>query len=461
MNSACLLLALLVTTQTPDATSGGAWQPVPDWSSTQADEPRSSEVVPIQSGISTTNRQDAQVPSSEQDVTPAEPVRRPNPVSVGSSGAKEQNPTDSPTAIESGPTRLVNQILDFSADSRLTGRPLSLLAALASTRDTNQQMVVVHGYWDAVSLVGQYRIRRRESAELESFEARSEDKLLLLAARASAAAACNEAQIAAMAARQRLVQQATPISSSPQATLPLPTDRPCASRYNTRYELVFAARPAPPQAWLMEQTLPLRREAIGHRADAVDAARQALDTSRQAYRDGQANFERVLTALAAWSQQQQAFLRTVCDYNHDIARYVDSALVAPTDNATLVAMLIGPRLEPQAESPTTIGQAARRGVVFPIDSNFRQGPTPTLAPTADRVRAAGHVEPIDSRSGLNGSSDSRWGRTEPTRDVTPDLFPGGDRLVPVRPRESATSDDQQPATDNEPEAPKVLVVPAE
>ncbi|MBN2216916.1 MAG: hypothetical protein JW719_06035 [Pirellulales bacterium] len=362
------------------------------------------------------------------------------------------------------PPQVVARALEPLKETPLAGHSLSLLAAVSAARDTAGQVAVVHVYWDAVGMAAQYNLRRRERAVLERLEPRPGDELMVRMARASSDAAVVEAQIAAVASQHALAERTlAPLAS---ASLPLPNDRPCAAPYETRFEQLFASRPAPAQAWLIHRTLPLKWQAIEKRANAIATAEKALTVSREAYRRGEVDLENVLAALAAWSRQEDALMRNVCDYNHDIADYAAAVAVGPADGATLVSMLIGPSMEPVPEPASGPVGITRIGEPIPLEPSPWTRPRPTLAPAEGTIQPAGHLEPLLDPASSAGSPEGK--SPSPRRapvDGTPNLFPLDEgRLVPLTPNgKAASSNDQRPGepSDDEAEAPKMRVIPVE
>jgi len=380
----------------------------------------------------------------------------------GAPGAGRASAIKSPASGDT-PTDLVARALQPPQGTRLAGRPLSLLTALAAVRDAQQQRAVIHAYWDTVALVARYNIRWRALAILDRFDPRPGDELATSAARASAAAAVVEAEIATIGSQHALAEHA--FLSFPSADLPLPSDRPCAGPYETRYEQVFARRPAPARAWLIDRTLPLRREAIDRRAGAVAAAQQAFVARQRAYQLGSSDLASVLAALAAWTQQEDALMRNVRDYNNDIADYATEVQVGPTDIATLVSMLIGPQPLGEPAAPMTGPLSA--GIPTTTPSPWAQ-PIPTLAPPEGAVRPAGNVEPLPARA---SSPPREAAQPRQLDDELPGLLPINGQMAPTAPnRKTAPVEEPKPTepkptepkpASDEDEAPKVLVVPAE
>lgn len=390
-------------------------------------------------------------------VTPDQPL-----VEMGN--LPEKPTADSAKQQDFLPPHVVARALEPPKETPLAGHSLSLQAAVSAARDTAGQVDVVHVYWDVVGMAAQYNLRRRERAVLERLEPRPGDELMARTARVSSDAAVVEAQIAAVASQHALAERTlAPLAS---ASLPLPSDRPCAAPYETRFEQLFANRPAPGQAWLINRTLPLKWLAIENRAKAVAAAEEALTASRDAYRRGEVDLENVLAALAAWSHQEDALMRNVCDYNHDIADYAAAVAVGPADGATLVSMLIGPSMEPMPDPAGGPVGITRIGEPISMEPSPWTRPRPTLAPAEGTIQPAGHLEPLLEQAASAGLPESN--APSPRRapvDGTPNLFPLDDgKLVPLTPNgKAASSNGQRPGepSDDEAEAPKMRVIPVE
>lgn len=411
----------------------------------------------------------ATTPAAGATAAPAQPLVEIVDLPGSSKSATTGPPPDAATEV-------MTRAISPPEGAAVAGHPVTLAEALAIVRDTDGQRAVVHAYWNAVAKIAQYNIRSRGRTILERLDARSGDELALRAARESAAAAVDEAQVAAIAAQHELGQKAfLPLAPN---ELPLPTDPPCAGPYETRYDELFANRPAPGQARLIHRTLPLRHTAIEHRAGAVQAAAGHLDASQAAYRLGSASLESVLSAMAAWIREENAFMRSVRDYNHDIADYATVVLTGPTDSATLVSVLIGRPPQP-ADEPVPLGGVITTGGPDPSGGGMASrppnwaAPLPTLAPPEDAARAAGPgqnagaVQPagaVEAPGAAAPSTAPSSGTASPLRpaEETPKLLPVDEPMVPIAPRNSTTPS-QPTAGDRlaEGEAPKLLVVPAE
>ncbi|MBN1591023.1 MAG: hypothetical protein JW888_16035 [Pirellulales bacterium] len=430
MYSASLLLACVLASQSAIVGPVGSAEVVLPPDESRADE-RSDSLVPAR---------------SLPNVAPLEAV----PVDIAELPERSATAAE-PAANLSAAQNWVDQALTPAEGARLAGRPLTLITAVGMARDGRQQLAVVHSYWNAVAAVAQYHLRRRGQQILERVTPRPGDEAKIRAARASAAAELDEAEVAVIAMQHELAMKTSFALGA--AELPLPSDRPHAGPYQTRYAETFSARPAPPAAQLINRTLPLRYRAIDARARAVEASEQALAASRAAYDGGSANFESVLTALAGCFAKQQALMRSVCDYNHEIAEYAVLSFDGPIDGVTLVSMLIGP---PAAEhfEPVALPEGVGR-----VDGTIPAAPAtwnePRLAPTHNPVQPAGRLEPVPAVPRQPTLPAGDPGRSGAPVDVAPKPFLADGKLVPIAPDENVS-----PPSD-EPEAPKLLVVPVD
>ncbi len=242
----------------------------------------------------------------------------------------------------------------------LAGRPVTLLEALASARDKARQLAAVHKYWRLAEAVGEYAAQREAAEQLRRLEPRGADAAAVRSARASALAALEQAETAAAAAQRELAEAAVLALNLP---LPLPADVPHAGPYRTRFDELYAARSVSPRARLIHRTLPVRREAIDRRVQAVTAADYAMEGATSGYALGEADLMTVLDTVAELARQRRALVAAVAQYNHDIVDYVLMVVDPPPSAAVLVSMLLKPNPEtfPPAAAPQQPG-----GIVPPL-----------------------------------------------------------------------------------------------
>lgn len=409
--------------------------------------------------------------SREYHATPSEPrsVEPSNPPAplAGLVDARDAG------GAEAAPPRLMVRLLAAPQGVTLSGRPVTLFEALSSAQDASRQLDVVHAYWESVARLGDYYVQWRCRAFLDALSPRSGDEAALETARAAAAATLAERELAVVAAQYELAEHSFWTNDlMPSPVLPLPSDLPVVGPYNTRFDRVFAARPAPSRAELAQRTLPMREKAIIARAKAVAAAETALEAARRGYLDGSCRLEQVEAALERWLGQQGRFLRAARDYNQEIADYAATVKIGPIDNVTFVTMLMGPQAIPEASrmaevvtpvmggSPIMLPQGAPTPapprLVQPASGMEPLGNTPgQILPPAFQPRAA---LPATAPDWTPSEPLGRFERApfEPIEAVSPGAVAPSD--VPTR---SPGSPTPPPAPSDEPEAPKLPVVPVE
>jgi hypothetical protein len=222
-------------------------------------------------------------------------------------------------------------------DGAITGRPVSLLTAIAASSERPRQLAAVHAYWHLVQAIGDYRCCYERQQRLARFKAAGGETAELRTTQAIAIAQLHEAELSATTAQHEL---AAKLNFPETAPLPLPSDRPLSESYRTQFAEFFSMQKAPDRLRMLDQTLPLRQRAVESHAAAVLAAEEALDAAIELQASGQARLSNVLPAMDASVREQRAFLAAVCRYNDDIAEY--SLAVVPTQisPARLVSTLI-------------------------------------------------------------------------------------------------------------------------
>jgi len=239
----------------------------------------------------------------------------------------------------STPAELVAEALVSPPQSRLQGRPLTLLAAVSAATDRRRQIEVTHAYWRLVEAVADYHVALDHDDRLRELQPGEGELATLRAAQASSSAMLHEVEAAVVMAQHEL---AALVSFSPDTPLPLPADPPHVGSYRTGFDQLFSSGNASSQARRIDQTLPIRRRAIEARALAVQAARDARAEAVHAHELGHADLAAVLASMTGCLQQRRALMASVCRYNEEIADYA-LALAAPGIEArALVAMLIKP-----------------------------------------------------------------------------------------------------------------------
>ena len=213
---------------------------------------------------------------------PASAEMRPiRPAEVGAAvGANSTNISARATSEQ-----LVADALALPTDGTITGRPISLLTAVAAVPDRAQQLEAVHAYWRLVEAIGDYRYCHERQQRLARLKAAADEAADLRTAQAIAVAQLHEAELQATSAQHEL---AAKLDFPETAPLPLPADRPLTEAYRTRFAELFAGRKTPDRVRMLDQTLPLRQRAVESHAAAVLAAEESLDAAIELHAGGHA-----------------------------------------------------------------------------------------------------------------------------------------------------------------------------
>lgn len=306
-------------------------------------------------------------------------------ISSAFSGRVSGAAAPAPGRLRLTPPELVAEAVTLPPGSTLTGRPLSLLTAVAAAQDRRQQFEAVHAYWRLVETVAEYRFCLDYDRHLSQIREKAEDAADLRAARAASAAQLREAELEATTAQHELAaMMMLPID----APLPLPADRPHVGAYRTHFAELFSMRSAPDRARLIDRTLPLRARAIDGHAAAVEAAEDALGAAMESQTSGTGRLAATVACLDEHLRQRRAMIASVCRYNHDIADYALTAVAPNMAAEVLVGMLI----------------RQNRETAQPIVSRESSG-----------VQPASYEEPVPALPALPAPPVKNW----PTRAVRP------------------------------------------
>lgn len=365
-------------------------------------------------------------------LTPAQalPSRQPSAPSAPASPkeppkAKAEVP-EAPAKTESArrplPPDMVSQILKLPQGTKLAGRPLTLLDALANAFDRTQRLAVTHAYWHLANALAEYNLCVVEHEQLQRLQVHDDDKSLLRTAQASAEASLRAAEVAVVAAQYDLAEA---VGLSGQETLPLPADLPHVGPYRTNFEVVAARQPLPPRTRLIDRMLPIRRKAVDVWALAVQAAEDAVQAITEAYRQSTTDLATVLEYQSLLGRRQRSFMASVCDYNHDIADYAITVAGPEIASPALVSMLIKTNDQVSPRSiPSGSGEVSplRRnpGAFDSLDSGVQ--PAALNVPVPDEA-----LDPMRPMAGQPTLAPPR-DRLEPARRNVPTLAPPRDQL---------------------------------
>ena len=378
-----------------------------------------------------------------------QPIAQPEPeAAVGRSASETPPATEgSPAQPERNwltPPEMAVEALAPRPASKLSGRPLTLLAALSAAADRQGQLAVTRAYWRLAEAVAVYHFAWEYDGLLRRLATEAGDAALLRTARASASALLGEAEVAAVAAQHELAALA---SLPPDAHLPLPVDCPHVGPYQTRIAELFPLGAAPVRTRLIDRTLPIRCQAIEGRASAVRAAEEAFSETINTYGPDRADLAAILACAEECLRQRRAFIADICRYNDDIAEYALAVAGPGILGKDLVRMLIRPTttqdttaqdptvqnsVEPLAPRADTAVEPAglNEPVTVPVQQPIRNQPTlapprvgsPDLAPQAPAL-----VPPLESVPDSDAKAPAsvpQWAPSKPPADdETPSALP--------------------------------------
>jgi len=330
--------------------------------------------------------------------------------SASTAGDQTSMPTGQSASSRIRPPELIAEAMTLPPDSSITGQPLPLVQALSASADRRQQLAITRVYWQTAEAVAKYHYCLDHASQLGRVQSRRGEEASLQAARAAATAMLREAELAAGSAQYEL---AGLVQLPADAPLPLPADRPHVGAYRTNYQELFASRPAPDRARLIDRTLPIRRMGIDQRAIAIQAAQDALIAAIEAYETGQGHLADIISSSGQLLHQQWTFMETVCRYNQDIAEY---AMIVAAPGAT-PQVLVGFMIINTRESGQSLN-AEGDGGVRPAGLNEPASNTPTWngngkSSLAPRNVPGASVIPVVPPGAQWGSSAAPM-KTEPT-----------------------------------------------
>jgi len=469
-----LSLVMIGQLSTDQAQAGTSGEPVQRTTPAEDTRPTTDIFAPGAQGANSTTEPATQ--TEIPDASPTQPARQTkipdaapssrtaNTASANTAVDRASTLTEQPAPLRMRPPRLIDEAMALPPGSAITGRPLPLVQALSASQDRRQQLAITRAYWQTTEAMAKYHYCLDHVSQLSRLQSRPGEEPSLQAARAAATAQLGEAELAAGSAQYEL---AAIVQFPADAQLPLPADRPHVGAYRTNYQELFASRPAPDRARLIDRTLPVRRMGIDQRAIAVQAAQDALTAAIEAYQAGQGNLASVVSGSGQLLAQQRAFIETVCRYNQDIAEY---ALIVAAPGAmpqVLVGfMIISPQESGQSPSAEWEGGVRQAGLNEPASNptptwNGNSQPTPaprnvpgaTVIPSVPPATQWGpSALPMKTEPTLAPQRDaaSSNGKKEPTPAPARGLVPVGAKneptLAPPRGEKSPKTEDQsQPA----------------
>lgn len=335
----------------------------------------------------------------------------------------------------------------------LSGRPISLAAAVGSITAPTAREAVVQAYWRLSESAASYHVERQVWQTIEALSAGAEaegaDATIVRAALASASARIQEAKVEVNLRQRELAER---MGQAADAPLPLCSDLPHTGTYTTRFEQIYRDRPATATARRIHETLPLEVEEISLRAEAVIAAGDVVEAALDQQRQRIVSSTDVVSEIDRLCQQRRAFVKAVTRYNEDIASYALPLAPASFSAERLVAMLIKPAASSSA-APVAIAEGAAKSPdgwspVQPADYTERIDNTRTITrpPTPARAGQPTLAPPQDTNSGERPEAGGRRAlessqRQPPVANPFPTVAPLD---PPEIPRSPVNVDDEHP-----------------
>lgn len=323
-----------------------------------AASPQDTQRYPSETTEPTTEQPRDTSPVTPQDDATALPAGQP------AAGAA----TNSTAEIK--PSELLRSLASAPATGQLAGSLLSLSEAINGSTTRGEQTARVTAYWELSTAVTDYYLAMREATELETLrQGIARPSFAWDEARLELWARVEAARLTAEAAQYRLLSL---LGRASGGDLPLTSDLPHCGAYETRYEENFTGRDSA-DALQLSELIPQMHQELRNQTASVEADRQWLQTVSQQWAP-QSDGNLLLKTYELLSLRRREFVRDVCAYNIQIARYTQMATPAQVDTGRLVAMLI--------ETTATIGtdgsdsRITRTSAEEPIDS---QSPPRTFA----------------------------------------------------------------------------------
>jgi hypothetical protein len=115
----------------------------------------------------------------------------------------------------------------------------------------------------------------------------------------------------------------------------------------------------------IHRLLPIARQSIDTRAEALSKAHVAANEFARAYQGGQTPLRSLLEAVTQWRTQQRAFFDAVLHYNDEIADYAMAVVGPVAAPSTVVSTLIKWEAPPQS-APTEPNMVAPASAEEPV-----------------------------------------------------------------------------------------------
>lgn len=372
-------------------------------------------------------------------IQPSSPRVGNNPT-IGNNSPQRVIPQTPPATTRPNSTAIKTLMSQYSTDQAiqpLPGEPVAMKQMLEMTAPPNRPAMVSQ-YWATYRAWCEYVCCSKYSDALGQITPPNNpaEKHLLSTARSMAANELLAAEIELTKAQSRL-QKFMPNTEN-DLILPLPSDNPVVTSYNTHFDYYASRRSLPNNVRNIATSLPTMLQLISQQAQTAQASQTSMDQIRQFTQGGRAPVSEALYAVRMWSDAHKQVVDSVVDYNRSIAVYsmnvmgsgkaVDqlaSALVAKPYRSNSV---LNPNVRQatlprefqrggqQASIPATNFGQPNRQLTPNTNGNFNSG-----APTINN----GQLPPRSNGNQFNGGSQQFNGSGGSTFPSTPSNFRGG------------------------------------
>lgn len=234
------------------------------------------------------------------------------------------------------PAELLASLAHSPASGKLVGELVALKDAVSTARTRNEQTEIIQAYWDLSAAVTDYYLSSREATELQTLrQGVTQPGIAWEESQRALTARIQLARRTAEMAQHRLRKL---MKNAAVQGLPLSVDIPHTGAYETRYDENFAGRESKLSRELHE-LVPSIYRTLSLQASQVLADQRWLNTVSQ-NRSAQSNGTLLLKTYELVCLRRREFVRTVRDYNVQIARYTELASPGQVGTERLVAMLV-------------------------------------------------------------------------------------------------------------------------
>lgn len=340
-----------------------------------------------------------------------------------------QTPPASPQPNSATIKTLMSQYSPDRALQPLPGEPVAMQQMLEMTPPQNRP-AMVNQYWATYQAWCEFVCSKEYSDALGQITPPNNpaEKHLLTTARAMADNELLAAEIQLTKAQSRL-QKFMPHSQH-DLVLPLPSDHPVVTSYNTHIDYYASRSSLPNNVMNIAQSLPKMLQLISQQAQTAQASQNSMEQIRQFTQGGRAPISEALYAVRMWSDANKQVVHSVVDYNRSIAVYSMSVMGAGKSVDQLASALVSKPYQSNSVLNPDVRQAT-------LPPEFQQGrQSTTIPPTNFNSQPSRQLTPNNSGNFNSGNPTFNGGRITPpannnqfnggsTFPSTPGNFRGG------------------------------------